>query len=236
MRDATFGRDLPSGRSAVTGFYLAVVKVLHSFRFYHARNDRYASRIWDFAGPSFREGGFVVDLGCGPGGITVLLRGVHHLVGIDSDRYYLIRFIDPSVPRIQARAEHLPLKNGSLSVIVAISLVEHVADHVAFFRELARVLKPDGCVVLQFPELRFPIEPHTKWPFLHLLDPSLQARILAATGYGDVNMTTSLDRVVWSAEEAGFRVDRVAPLWHFRLARLVGMPMGYFALLEKGTH
>ena len=119
---------------------------------------------------------------------------------------------------------------------MAISLVEHVADHVAFFRELARVLKPNGRVVLQFPELRFPIEPHTKWPFLHLLNPSLQARILAATGYGDVNMKTSVERVVWSAAEAGFRVDRVAPLWQFRLARLVGMPMGYFALLKKGTH
>ena len=233
MRDATFGRNLPSGRSAITRFYLGVVKVLHSFRFYHARNDRYASLIWDFAGSSFREGRFVVDLGCGPGGITVLLRGIHHLVGIDSDRYYLIRFVEPSVPRIQARAEHLPLKNGSVSVIVAISLVEHVADHVAFFRELARVLERDGHLVLQFPQLRFPLEPHTKWPFLHILKPSLQARILAATGYGDVNMNTSLEWVVWSAKEAGFRVDRVTPMWPFRLARLIGMPMGYFALLKK---
>lgn len=235
MRDATFGRNLPSGRNAITGFYLGVVKVLHSFRFYHARNDRYASLIWDFAGSSFREGRFVVDLGCGPGGITVRLRGIHHLVGVDMDRYYLLRFVEPNVPRIQARAEYLPLKNGSVSVIVAISLVEHIADPIAFFRELARVLEPDGRIVLQFPELRFPIEPHTKWPFLHVSNPSLQARILAATGYRDLNMNTSFERVVWSAKEAGFRVDRMAPLWHFRLARLVGMPMGYFALLNKKT-
>jgi len=235
LRDATFGRNLSSGRGAVTKFYLGVVKLLHSFRFYSLRNERYASMIRDFAGLSFRRGGFVVDLGCGPGGITALLGGVHHLIGVDSDRYYLLRFVEPSVQRIQARAEHLPLKTGSLSTIVAISLVEHVADHVAFFRELARVLGPDGHVVLQLPELRFPIEPHTKWPFLYVLNPSRQARILAATGYGDLNMDTSLERVIWSAKEAGLQVDRVAPLWHFRLARLVGVPMGYFALFKKVT-
>ena len=49
-------------------------------------------------------------------------------------------------------------------------------------------------------------------------------------------MMVSLERVVRSAEEAGFRVDRVVPLWHFRLARLIGVPMGYFVLLKKGTH
>jgi len=235
LRDRTFGRDLPSRRSAITGCYLGVVKILHSFRFYNARNDRYASLIRDFAGSSFDKGRFVVDLGCGPGGITVLLRGNHHLIGLDSDRYYLRRLVDPSIPAVQARAEHLPLKNGSVSVIVAISLVEHVADHTAFFREVARVLEPDGYAVLQFPELRFPIEPHTKWPFLYVLNPTLQARILAATGYRDLNLKTSFERVVSSAKQCGFRVDRVTPLWHFRLAHLAGMPMGYFVLLKKVT-
>lgn len=212
-----------------------MVKVLHSFRFYHARNERYASLIWDFVGSSFRGGGFAVDLGCGPGGITVRLRGMHHLVGVDADRYYLLRFVETDIPRIQARAEHLPFKNSSVRVIVAISLVEHIADPVTFFRELARVLESDGRVVLQFPELRFPIEPHTKWPFLHVLNSSRQARILAATGYQDLNMNTTVERVARSAEAAGFRVDRIAPLWHFRLARLIGLPMGYFALLKKET-
>ena len=56
----------------------------------------------------------------------------------------LQRFADPNIPRIQDRAERLPLKNGSVGIVVAISLVEHISDQGAFFQELARVLEPEG--------------------------------------------------------------------------------------------
>ncbi len=233
MRDLTFGRDLASRKNAFTRFYLAIVKILHAFRYYDARNKRYASLIWEFVGSSLGQGRVVVDLGCGPGGMTSLLRGVHQLIGVDLDRYYLLRFVDPAIPRIQARAECLPFKDGRVGVIVAVSLVEHVADQVGLFRELARALESGGRLVLQFPELRFPIEPHTKWPLLHLWKPALQARILAATGYADLNMSVSLAHVVRDAEAAGFRVDQTMLLWHFKLARIVRQPMGYFVLLRR---
>ena len=70
-----------------------------------------------------------MDLGCGPGGITALLRGSDRVVGVDSDRYYLSHLTEPNIPRIQARAERLPMKSGSVDVVVAISLVEHIANH-----------------------------------------------------------------------------------------------------------
>ena len=220
-------------RSPAAGLYRAVVTVLRAAGFYDARNERYSSLVWNLVGTSLRVGRVVVDLGCGPGGITVRLRGGHLLIGVYSDRFSLQRFADPTIQRIQARAERLPLKNGSVGIVVAISLVEHISDQGAFFRELARVLEPEGEAVLQFPELRFPIEPHTKWPVLHAWDPRLQARVLAATGYEDLNLATSLAGLLRAAQAAGFFSHRVVPIWHFRLARVARRPMGYLAVFKK---
>jgi len=160
--------------------------------------------------------------------MTALLRGEHKLVGLDSNRESLNHFSDPRIPRIQARAECLPFRSRSVDVILAISVIEHVANQSAFFGEIARVLRPGGSLVLQVPELRFPIEPHTKWPLLHIWNPSLQTRILAATGYKDLNLSTSLPSIGAFAERAGFQTRRVIPVWHFRLARIFHVPMGYF--------
>ncbi len=233
MRDSTFGRVLPAEHNIITHFYLTVVRILRSARFYQKRNERYASLVQSLVGPSVSARQTVVDLGCGPGGITALLHGSDRIVGVDSDRYYLSHFTVPNVPRIQARAEDLPMKARSVDVVLAISLVEHIANQRAFFVELARVLKVGGYLVLQFPELRFPIEPHTKWPLLHIWKPTIQARILAATGYGDLNMSTSLPKIRRSAEAAGFRLDKLIPLWHFRLARIARLPMGYFVAFKR---
>jgi len=218
----------------MTSLYIAIVKILQLARFYQKRNERYASVVESVVGSSPRGERLMVDVGCGPGGITALLRGFI-VVGLDSDRYYLSHFIEPKIPRIQARAEHLPLRAMSVDVVLAISLVEHVAEQPALFVELARVLKEGGQLVLQVPELRFPIEPHTKWPLLHVWNQSLQGRILAATGYQDLNMTTSLSGIKRFAEAAGLRSHRLIPLWHFPLARIAGLPMGYFISFNKAA-
>lgn len=235
MRDASSGRDLPDRRGPITWYYLLVVKVLHSFRTYHARNERYASMIHDLVGPFLRRARFVIDLGCGPDGITTLLPVTDRIIGVDVDRYYLLRFPESGVSRVQARAECLPFKEGSVDVIVALSLIEHIVDQVALFQGLARVLHAQGVVVVQVPDLNFPIEPHTKWPFLLAWKRGLQGRILVATGYTDLNLSTTISHICRCARSAGFKIDRVLPIWHFRLAQIAGRPMGYFIILNHGA-
>jgi SAM-dependent methyltransferase len=235
LRDWTFGRVLPAERNRFTAIYVAIVRILHSFGFYDVRNERYASLLRSLVGSSLRIGRVVVDLGCGPGGVTALMRGDHKLLGVDSDRELLNKFMDRDVPRVQARAERLPIRTGSVDVVLALSLVEHLANQPAFFDEAARVLKPGGSLVIQLPELRFPIELHTKWPLLPFWKKSLQTRILAGTGYKDLNLETSLPRAKAIAEQAGFQVDRVLPIWHLRLARAFHIPMGYFIAFKTNS-
>lgn len=235
MRDWTFGRVFPPKRSGFTALYVTLVRVLHAIRFYHLRNERYAALIRSLAGSAFQKGGFSVDLGCGPGALTALLRGDHILLGVDSDREALHNFAEPDIPRIQASAERLPFSAKSVDVVLAISLVEHIENQSAFFVEVARVLKPGGRLVIQLPELRYLIEPHTKWPLLYLWSPTLQARILAATGYRDLNLSTTLSWVKSFAAAAGFSVDRVILIWHFRLAQIFRFPMGYFVAFKTAN-
>lgn len=235
LRHPTVGRELPTERNFVTAVYVAIVKVLQAVRFYDIRDRRYASMVRSFAATHFHPDSLVMDLGCGPGGITARLRNGCRLLGVDADRYLLSSFVVPNLPRIQARAERLPIKDGRIGAIVAISLVEHITDQLGFFRELSRVLEPGGWIVLQVPELGFPIEPHTKWPLLGLWRPSLRSWILKATGYADLNLSTTLATVMQHAGYAGCPLRRIIPIWHFRIARLIGMPMGYFLLLQKGS-
>jgi SAM-dependent methyltransferase len=164
------------------------------------------------------------------------LAGARLLVGIDSDRFALVHPLETKILRIQARAERLPIKTGAVTIVVAISLLEHLKDQPEFFQELARVLEPGGLAVLQIPELRYPIELHTKWPLLFVWNNSIRTRVLMATGYDDLNMSTSPERTIQLADEAGLNVVRVVPIWHFRLARLVGVPMGYFLLFKRKGH
>jgi len=176
-----------------------------------------------------------VDLGCGSEGLDAALPSEITVVGIDINRDLLLRYVARPAQAVMATAERLPFRSHSTDAMTAMSIVEHIGDQESFFREIARVLRPGGVLVLQFPELRFPIEPHTKWPFLYLVRKPLQEQILEATGAADLNFRTSLDGIGRAATSAGLWIQRVRPIWHARWGPLLGMPMGYLVDLQNGS-
>ena len=71
-------------------------------------------------------------------------------------------FLEASVPavvrlrRSGARAlagdvRHLPFRGASFATVAAFDIVEHIEDDASAFRELVRVLAPDGSLVLSVP-------------------------------------------------------------------------------------
>ncbi len=97
------------------------------------------------------SGGVLADVGCGSGGLWPLVRErFSRCVGIDVVHY------DGSPADIEFRAldlesGRLPLDDASVDAAVAVEVVEHVENPRALVREMARIVKPGGVVLLTTP-------------------------------------------------------------------------------------
>jgi SAM-dependent methyltransferase len=108
-----------------------------------------------------RPGMDLLDLGCGPGTITVgLARAVApgRVVAVDVDpgqaEATRARAAAAGVPveAVAADAAALPLRDASVDAAFSHALLEHVADPVAVLREVRRVLRPGGVALVASPD------------------------------------------------------------------------------------
>ncbi|MGH2692594.1 MAG: class I SAM-dependent methyltransferase [Actinomycetota bacterium] len=98
--------------------------------------------------------GTVLDAGCGEGyGSAILSRRAHRVVSLDLDRPTLTharqRYRSPSF--VRGDVSDLPLADSSVDAVVALQVIEHLADARGFLREARRTLRPGGPLVLTTP-------------------------------------------------------------------------------------
>jgi len=101
-----------------------------------------------------------LDLGCGHDFLPPWFEAAErHLdttgwtvVGLDPDLSALRRH-GGLRHKVRASAERIPLADGSISLISANMMVEHVEHPAALFEELGRVLAPGGRVVVHTPNV-----------------------------------------------------------------------------------
>ena len=112
----------------------------------HDRIHRTAARLLEARG----AGGTLLDAGCGTGDLWRLVSSrFSACTGVDAVRY-------PGLPAgvhfVAANLDGtLPLEDGSVDTAAAIEVIEHLDNPRAFVRELARVTKPGGWIVLTTP-------------------------------------------------------------------------------------
>jgi len=70
---------------------------------------------------------------------------------VEISRAALSRLVQQGGRAVQATAEALPFPDAAFDLVMAMDIIEHVDDDEPVFRELARVLRPGGALVLSSP-------------------------------------------------------------------------------------
>jgi SAM-dependent methyltransferase len=124
---------------------------------------------------SFAQGKDVLDYGCGSGYGSAMIAGVARSVkavdvaphAIAHGRQHYSRAnvefesIEPGQP--------LPFSNASFDTVLSFQVIEHVTAPDAYLREVVRVLKPRGTLVLATPDRRTRLLPLQRpWNRWHL--------------------------------------------------------------------
>jgi len=103
------------------------------------------------------EGRRALDVACGEGyGCALLAKRARHVTGIDVSAEAIAHAKAAYAGLANttfdcAPCTRLPLADGSIDVAVTFETIEHIAEQEAFLDELARVLVPDGLLVLSCP-------------------------------------------------------------------------------------
>ncbi|WP_426509345.1 methyltransferase domain-containing protein [Dactylosporangium sp. McL0621] len=99
--------------------------------------------------PAERAGAVLVDLGCGGGLLAphVAGKGYTH-IGVDLIVSGLEQAAAHGVAPVLADVAHLPFADGSVDVVSAGELLEHVPDMPGTVAEACRILRPGGWLVL----------------------------------------------------------------------------------------
>jgi SAM-dependent methyltransferase len=153
---------------------------LQSSEDWEARNEALVDTLVELMDASLPAGATRgLDVGCQTGEVTdaFLRRTTLEWHGVDptvADTY-----VTASGSRlVRAWAHELPYPDRHFDVVVLANVYEHFdpARRVASLAEIGRVLVDGGCVVGQIPNPYFPIEAHSRLPFMGWLPVNWQRR------------------------------------------------------------
>ncbi len=107
----------------------------------------------DLLGPWLHRTDRLLDAGCGPGGNGAWLAEHGTVVGVDlsPDALALVGARRPATTPVQASIESLPFADATFDAVVGLTILYTVPDDAVALRELARVSRPGGAVLLVEP-------------------------------------------------------------------------------------
>jgi 2-polyprenyl-3-methyl-5-hydroxy-6-metoxy-1,4-benzoquinol methylase len=172
--------------------------------------------------------GRLADIGCGTGDLWQVLRGpFRSCAGVDAVRYDGLP-TDVDFQPADLDAARLPLPDASVDTAAAVEVIEHLENPRAFVRELARIVRPGGWVVVTTPNQlsalslltlavkgRFSAFQDDAYPAHRtaLLEIDLR-RIMTESGLRDLAVAyTRLGRLPLSASHYPDAIAGLAPRW-----------------------
>ncbi len=89
----------------------------------------------------------ILDVGCGPGLFLEALSPSNSLVGLDLS-IEMLHLARRNLTAVRGDGEHLPFEDRSFDIVLAIETLQHLTDPGIFLKELLRVLRQGGELVL----------------------------------------------------------------------------------------
>lgn len=198
-----------------------------------------ADLIDEYSAPGATDG---IEIGCQVGALTEQMGRLTRVpiwTGIDptltektvTDRGCILH---------PARASRLEFPDEMFDVALFANVFEHIppGERDVSLREIYRVLKPGGVVIGQLPNPYFPIESHSRLPFMGWLPTKWQRRYwrLAPVSWDHDFYVVTIKHLKQTAQRAGFDVvhvrnfnypPEVIPSGVRWAARLLERPMRY---------
>ncbi len=170
--------------------------------------------------------GLLLDAGCGSGRIWPRLQ--RPLVGTEYKRSVMP--LRPAQPFAASDIRALPFRDGSFGTVLCAEVIEHVREDGLLLRELHRVLRPGGRLVLTTsPLLGTPmalliplknrLHPNHAQEHINLQHPARLLASVAAAGFtvADVRYWNALSMTHYLSL---FGCERAAAWWNARTSRL----------------
>jgi SAM-dependent methyltransferase len=109
-----------------------------------------------YVGRSHQDERRILDVGCGTGTMLAYLASYGKAQGVDVDEEAVGYCHERGLVDVQlGAAETLPFEDGSFDLVTALDVIEHLDDDAAALREMRRVLRPGGQVLVTVPAHRF---------------------------------------------------------------------------------
>ena len=99
----------------------------------------------------------VLDIACGDGyGSFLMSEKASHVYGVDIDQTTILnaqnKYIKSNLIFLTGSADKISLESNSIDVVVSFETIEHHDNHHEMIREIKRVLKPDGLLIISTPD------------------------------------------------------------------------------------
>jgi SAM-dependent methyltransferase len=151
----------------------------------------------------------VLEVGCGSGNLLLdSALPARTAVGVDPSlpalKFCMSRRRGPQFHFSRAAGERLPFRDGCVDLVVLVEVIEHLPEPALTLRQIARVLRPGGRLVMTTPNYDWP----SPWPLLEwLADRSgLVARMRDAqhvTRFGPSSLAALLEREAFEVVRLG---------------------------------
>ncbi len=156
--------------------------------------------------------GEILDLGCADGFYSKAIAcSRNRVTGVDINTAFLDETSIDDNPRfIAADATNLPFNNNHFDTVICVDMLEHVAQDGLVIKEIHRILKPRGQLVISVPNKKYPA---TYDPINTLLTPFNRHLSIGIWGFGHRRLY-SPEGLKTALENSGFEQAEITFLTH----------------------